>query len=275
MAFSWATYSAAVPAHSRSVLLGSLSHCQYRTRPAQWRTRWRTNSPYACWSRGGRRGQEVGRLPGGPGRAGAQRDPDFLVPAQLVQQRVDRVPDVAAGLGFDLAPVEVRADQAGAESTALRDELVGLAEQSVADPAHHAEPDPRRVEGAGRADAGGLRGGGAGPRGVAACGGVAGRGGGAGHGGLPPRSKVYAIYSEFISYTQLVRKPVTGPPRLIWTQPPPRQRSLGRAEIVAAAIDLADEGGPAAVTMHAVAGWARTPRWRCTGTCTARTAWWT
>ncbi|MFF4591717.1 TetR/AcrR family transcriptional regulator C-terminal domain-containing protein [Amycolatopsis sp. NPDC001319] len=43
-------------------------------------------------------------------------------------------------------------------------------------------------------------------------------------------------------------------PPLIWTlpPPPPRQRSLGREEIVAAAIALADEG--AAVTMKSVAG---------------------
>ncbi|MFI5606983.1 TetR/AcrR family transcriptional regulator C-terminal domain-containing protein [Amycolatopsis sp. NPDC051903] len=41
----------------------------------------------------------------------------------------------------------------------------------------------------------------------------------------------------------------------IWTlpPPPPRQRALGRDEIVAAAIALADEGGMAAVTMKAVA----------------------
>ncbi|HEY1639525.1 MAG TPA: TetR/AcrR family transcriptional regulator [Streptosporangiaceae bacterium] len=48
----------------------------------------------------------------------------------------------------------------------------------------------------------------------------------------------------------------TEPAPLIWTLPPapPKQRSLGRAEIVAAAIGLADEDGPAAVTMKAVAG---------------------
>jgi AcrR family transcriptional regulator len=42
---------------------------------------------------------------------------------------------------------------------------------------------------------------------------------------------------------------------LIWTRPPPppRQRQLGRPEIVAAAIALADEAGPAALTMKAVA----------------------
>ncbi len=50
MVVSCVTYSAAVPAHSRPVLLGSLSHCQYRTRPAQRRTTRRTNSPYARWS---------------------------------------------------------------------------------------------------------------------------------------------------------------------------------------------------------------------------------
>ena len=52
-----------------------------------------------------------------------------------------------------------------------------------------------------------------------------------------------------------MRKSFSGPAPLIWTQPPPppRQRSLGRAEIVAAAIGLADEEGPAALTMKAVA----------------------
>ena len=52
-----------------------------------------------------------------------------------------------------------------------------------------------------------------------------------------------------------MRKPFSGPAPLIWTQPapPPRQRSLGRAEIVAAAIGLADEAGAAALTMKAVA----------------------
>ncbi len=56
-----------------------------------------------------------------------------------------------------------------------------------------------------------------------------------------------------------MRKPAAGPRPgipIIWTQPPPppRQRSLGREEIVAAAIALADEAGPAALTMKAVAG---------------------
>jgi AcrR family transcriptional regulator len=42
---------------------------------------------------------------------------------------------------------------------------------------------------------------------------------------------------------------------LIWTEPapPPRQRALGREEIVAAAIGLADEAGIDALTMKAVA----------------------
>jgi AcrR family transcriptional regulator len=52
-----------------------------------------------------------------------------------------------------------------------------------------------------------------------------------------------------------MRKPAAGPVPLIWTQPPPppRQRSLGREEIVAAAIALADETGAVALTMKAVA----------------------
>ena len=52
-----------------------------------------------------------------------------------------------------------------------------------------------------------------------------------------------------------MRKSFSGPAPLIWTQPPPppQQRSLGRAEIVAAAISLADEAGHAALTMKAVA----------------------
>src|SRR5690349_18718714 len=43
----------------------------------------------------------------------------------------------------------------------------------------------------------------------------------------------------------------------IWTlpPPPPRQRSLGRDEIVDAAIALADEVGAEALTMKAVAAW--------------------
>ncbi|WP_405148620.1 TetR/AcrR family transcriptional regulator [Sphaerisporangium sp. NBC_01403] len=45
------------------------------------------------------------------------------------------------------------------------------------------------------------------------------------------------------------------PVPLVWNQPPPppRQRALGREEIVTAAIALADEAGPAALTMKAVA----------------------
>jgi AcrR family transcriptional regulator len=46
-----------------------------------------------------------------------------------------------------------------------------------------------------------------------------------------------------------------GPVPTIWTQPPPppRQRALGREEIVAAAVALADASGAAALTMKAVA----------------------
>jgi AcrR family transcriptional regulator len=44
------------------------------------------------------------------------------------------------------------------------------------------------------------------------------------------------------------------PVDLIWARPvPPRQRLLGREEIVAAAVALADEAGPAGLTMKAVA----------------------
>jgi len=52
-----------------------------------------------------------------------------------------------------------------------------------------------------------------------------------------------------------MRKPSGAAAPLIWVQPPPppRQRSLGREEIVAAAIALADEAGPGALTMKAVA----------------------
>jgi AcrR family transcriptional regulator len=52
-----------------------------------------------------------------------------------------------------------------------------------------------------------------------------------------------------------MRQPDSSPIPLIWTQPapPPRQRALGRAEIVAAAIDLADEAGLDAMTMKAIA----------------------
>jgi AcrR family transcriptional regulator len=52
-----------------------------------------------------------------------------------------------------------------------------------------------------------------------------------------------------------VRKRETDLAGLIWTQPPPppRQRSLGREEIVTAAVAVADEAGPDALTMKAVA----------------------
>ncbi|MFB9251469.1 TetR/AcrR family transcriptional regulator C-terminal domain-containing protein [Sphaerisporangium melleum] len=52
-----------------------------------------------------------------------------------------------------------------------------------------------------------------------------------------------------------MRETVSDPVPLIWTQPPPppRRRSLGRVEIVAAAMALADEAGLAAMTMKAVA----------------------
>src|SRR5262249_47768915 len=102
--------------------------------------------------------------------------------------------------------------------------------EPVADAAHHPEPNARRVERAGHRRV-------------------------ADHYGRP-------LSRKFISYTQclyrtllLVRKPVGGPAQPIWTQPPPppRPRSLGREEIVTAAIGLADEAGPEAVTMKAVA----------------------
>lgn len=50
-------------------------------------------------------------------------------------------------------------------------------------------------------------------------------------------------------------KPDGSPVPLVWTlpAPPARQRSLGREDIVTAAIAVADEAGPGAVTMHAVA----------------------
>jgi len=52
-----------------------------------------------------------------------------------------------------------------------------------------------------------------------------------------------------------VRHAEGGPVRLIWAQPdpPPRRQALGREPIVSAAIGLADEAGPDALTMQAVA----------------------
>ena len=49
---------------------------------------------------------------------------------------------------------------------------------------------------------------------------------------------------------------ISRPAPLIWTQaaPPPRQQSLGRDAIVAAAVALADEAGTGALTMKKVAG---------------------
>jgi AcrR family transcriptional regulator len=53
-----------------------------------------------------------------------------------------------------------------------------------------------------------------------------------------------------------MREPAAEPLSLIWTRPAPpgRQRSLDRPAIVAAAMALADEAGPEALTMKAVAG---------------------
>src|SRR3954453_17722428 len=61
------------------------------------------------------------------------------------------------------------------------------------------------------------------------------------------KSSVYVIYPSIRAKLNSVE--------LIWTQPPPpaRQRNLGRPEIVAAAMAVADEGGAEAVTMKAVA----------------------
>ena len=52
-----------------------------------------------------------------------------------------------------------------------------------------------------------------------------------------------------------MRNAESGPVRLIWAQPdpPPRRQALGREPIVTAAIGLADESGPDALTMQAVA----------------------
>jgi hypothetical protein len=125
---------------------------------------------------GGRLRLEVGRHPGAPRRAGAQGDPHLLIAVQLCQQRVHHLPLVAAGLGLHLPPVQVRPDQAGPEGAGLWDELTGLAEQAVADAAHHAQPDPRRVKGTAHGHVGGHR-------------------------GCLPLVKVYVIYLTFISYT--------------------------------------------------------------------------
>src|SRR5581483_7089321 len=70
-------------------------------------------------------------------------------------------------------------------------------------------------------------------------------------------SRKFILYTHRLYRTLwCMRKPAHGPAQLIWTQPPPppRQRSLGREDIVAAAIGLADEAGPDALTMKAVAG---------------------
>ncbi len=68
-------------------------------------------------------------------------------------------------------------------------------------------------------------------------------------------SKVYNINAECIAYTQPVARTREQPAPLIWTQPAPpeRQRALGRDEIVRAAIEVADRGGPDALTMTNVA----------------------
>jgi hypothetical protein len=52
--------------------------------------------------KGGRGRQEIGRPAGPPRRARAQRDPEFLVAAELAEQGVHRVPAEVPGLGLDL-----------------------------------------------------------------------------------------------------------------------------------------------------------------------------
>ena len=70
-----------------------------------------------------------------------------VVVVQLAEQGVDGVPVILAGLRFHLRPVQVGADQPGAEGAGLRTELTGRAEQAVADAADHAEPDVLGLEG--------------------------------------------------------------------------------------------------------------------------------
>jgi hypothetical protein len=91
---------------------------------------------------GRRRRQEVGRLPGRPARAGADRDPDLLRPVELVQEGVHGVEGPPARLRLDLRPVEVDPDQPRPELAELGQELVGPAEEAVADAADDAQPDP-------------------------------------------------------------------------------------------------------------------------------------
>ena len=91
---------------------------------------------------GRRRRQEVGRLPGRPPRAGRDRDPDLLGPVELLQEGVHGVEGPPAGLRLDLRPVEVDPGQRGPELAELGHELVGPAEQAVADAADDPQPDP-------------------------------------------------------------------------------------------------------------------------------------
>lgn len=64
---------------------------------------------------------------------------------------------------------------------------------------------------------------------------------------------MYDVNHNFTAYTRAVHDPE--PISLIWSRPasPARQRTLDRPAIVAAAIALADEAGPEALTMKAVA----------------------
>ena len=86
-------------------------------------------------------GQEVGRLAGGPRRAGAQGEPDLFVAVELVEQGVEGVEDEFAWTGLDLAPVDVGADQLRAEGACLGNERFRPGEEAVVDAADDAEAD--------------------------------------------------------------------------------------------------------------------------------------
>jgi hypothetical protein len=72
------------------------------------------------------------------------RDPHFLRPAELVQQRIDDVEDEVAGVGFDLRSICVNAHPGRPELAELRHEDVGFAEQSVTDAADNPQSDTFR-----------------------------------------------------------------------------------------------------------------------------------
>ena len=143
MVCSCSTYSAAVPRPEQvGVARLVVALPVLLTRPAAVPDHLADELGVRALVQGGRRRQEVGRLPGPHGELEHSVIRDLLVAGQLAEQGVHRVPAVLAGLGFDLRPVRGRPGPVRPPSArACGTNSPGRAEQAVADAAHHAEPD--------------------------------------------------------------------------------------------------------------------------------------